>query len=89
MYITLLKMETNTIPTTTELSEGLIEAYETFGYVNRELSQTEVIKMCDQHGIFWARNPERTALYIGEEQHAPDTEATNWTLFDFLAFLNY
>lgn len=57
----------------TELSEVLIDSYENEGYQNRQLSQKEIDKMLDSHGV---------AGYDVES-------TKDWTLFDMLAFLGY
>lgn len=70
------------------LSTQLIDSYETEGYSNRPLSQIEICKILDEHGISWEYNSEKVLFAVdrGIDEY---TNTTNWQLFDLLAFLNY
>lgn len=80
-------METSTIPTVTDLSEGLIEAYETFGYENRPLGYKELYKMLTDHGITCVTSQDKYLVAVDEE--CGQATVNDWTLFDVLAFLGY
>lgn len=74
-----------------QLSSELIDSYEYAGYTNRELSQKEIAKMLDGHGI--NRRWVNGCLMVGDCFDGEDvevlTDTTNWTLFNVLSFLNY
>lgn len=67
----------------------LVASYEVEGYVNRPLSQKEIIKMADMHGNKW--HIACGVLYLSEcdDDISQYADTTGWQLFDVLEFLNY
>lgn len=72
------------------MNAQLKDSYELEGYVNRPMSQTEIIKMLDMHGNGW--HIVDGVLYAGDSLTEEDdriVKTTDWQLFDVLDYLNY
>jgi len=72
------------------LSPETIETFELDGYENRQLSQNEIMYRLANHGMVYQNvNGTIVVLEMFGNGDIDTTDATNWTLFDLLDFLNY